>query len=161
MPKCSNLVVAQTGGPAPVINSSLRGTIEGARDFGQIGTVYGARHGNEGVLKEELIDLGQHAAMICGQESGTKKEFLKTAASYEPRRALMIGDAPGDYEAARANGALFFPINPGAEEASWKRFFEEGIERFVCGTFAGAYEEALLAEFDRHLPECPPWPVDE
>jgi phosphoglycolate phosphatase-like HAD superfamily hydrolase len=106
-------------------------------------------------------DLSRHVAMICGQESGTKKEFLQTAACYEPSRALMIGDAPGDYEAARANSALFFPINPGAEEASWKRFFEEGIERFLAGTFAGAYHESLLAEFDRYLPVQPPWPVDE
>ena len=105
-------------------------------------------------------DLSRHVAMICGQESGTKKEFLKTASLYGPRRALMIGDAPGDYEAARANSALFFPVNPGAEEASWKRFFEEGIERFIAGAFAGAYQESLLAEFDRCLPVQPPWPVD-
>jgi len=52
-----NLVVAQSGGPTPVINSSLRGIIEMARDCGPIGTVYGARHGIEGVLKEELLDL--------------------------------------------------------------------------------------------------------
>jgi phosphoglycolate phosphatase-like HAD superfamily hydrolase len=106
-------------------------------------------------------ELSQHVAMICGQESGTKKEFLKTASLYELRRALMIGDAPGDYEAARANSALFFPIDPGAEEASWRRFFEEGIERFVAGAFAGAYQESLLAEFDRYLPVHPPWPVDD
>ncbi len=52
-----NLVVAQSGGPTCVINSSLRGVIEAAREFDNIGTVYGARHGIEGVLKEELIDL--------------------------------------------------------------------------------------------------------
>ncbi len=52
-----NLVVAQSGGPSPVINNSLRGIVEAARDSQSIGTVYGARHGIEGVLKEELIDL--------------------------------------------------------------------------------------------------------
>jgi 6-phosphofructokinase 1 len=52
-----NLVVAQSGGPTPVINSSLRGIIEAASHFASIGTVYGARHGIEGVLKEELLDL--------------------------------------------------------------------------------------------------------
>ncbi len=53
----SNLVVAQSGGPSPVINNSLRGIVEAARDHAAIGRVYGARHGIEGVLKEELIDL--------------------------------------------------------------------------------------------------------
>lgn len=62
MTKPRNLVVAQSGGPTPVINSSLRGVIEAARDFAEIGTVYGARHGIEGVLKEELLDLSAQPA---------------------------------------------------------------------------------------------------
>ncbi|HPP53700.1 MAG TPA: 6-phosphofructokinase, partial [Thermoguttaceae bacterium] len=52
-----NLVVAQSGGPTCVINNTLRGIIEAAGDFSAIGTVYGARHGIEGVLKEELLNL--------------------------------------------------------------------------------------------------------
>jgi 6-phosphofructokinase 1 len=51
------MVVAQSGGPSPVINNSLRGIVETARELSEIGTVYGARHGIEGVLKEELLDL--------------------------------------------------------------------------------------------------------
>ena len=54
-----NLVVAQSGGPTPVINSSLRGIIEAAREFPAIGTVYGARHGIEGrpgfVIGDDLV----------------------------------------------------------------------------------------------------------
>ena len=57
-----NLVVAQSGGPTQVINSSLRGVIEAAKDFESIGTVYGARHGIEGVLKEELLNLSSQPA---------------------------------------------------------------------------------------------------
>ena len=67
----------------------------------------------------------------------------------------MIGDAPGDYNAAVANNALFFPINPGHEEASWTRLLEEGIERFFTGTFAGVYQKRLLEEFDSYLPGTP------
>ncbi len=53
-----NLLIAQSGGPSPVINSSLRGVIEAAKAFpDKIGTIYGGWHGIEGVLKEELIDL--------------------------------------------------------------------------------------------------------
>ena len=57
MSKRRNLVVAQSGGPSPVINSTLRGIIEASRDLGNIGRVFAARHGIEGVLKEELLDL--------------------------------------------------------------------------------------------------------
>ena len=62
MTKPRNLVVAQSGGPSPVINNTVRGVIEAARDLEAIGTVYGARHGIEGVLKEELLDLSCQAA---------------------------------------------------------------------------------------------------
>ncbi len=104
-------------------------------------------------------DLDGFVAVVCGQEIGTKEECLGCASQYPPGHALMIGDAPGDYRAARANHALFYPINPGDEESSWQRFFDEGIERFFAGTFAGDYQERIVAEFDRHLPEAPPWPV--
>jgi phosphoglycolate phosphatase-like HAD superfamily hydrolase len=109
----------------------------------------------------EEHDLAKYTVAICGQEIGTKKESLQAAAKYPANHTLMIGDAPGDHSAAVANNALFFPINPGAEEASWKRFFEQGIDRFLSGKFAGAYQAALLAEFDRYLPSRPPWEVEK
>ncbi len=69
--------------------------------------------------KEHGID--RYVRAIAGQELGTKKQHLKMAAGgkYRPGHMLMIGDALGDLEAARANDALFFPVNPGHEEASW------------------------------------------
>jgi phosphoglycolate phosphatase-like HAD superfamily hydrolase len=109
----------------------------------------------------EEHELTQYVAAICGQEIGTKKESLAAAAKYPPGHTLMIGDAPGDYQAAVANKALYFPINPGAEEASWKRFYEEGIERFLSGNFSEEYQKELLAEFESYLPDRPPWPVEE
>jgi hypothetical protein len=69
----------------------------------------------------------------------------------------MIGDALGDLKAAEDNHALFFPIVPGREEQSWKRFYEQGSERFFEGTFAGAYQQELLEEFDAALPARAPW----
>ncbi len=53
-----NVIVAQSGGPSPVINSSLRGVIETCKLFPEtFGTIYGGWHGIEGVLREELLDL--------------------------------------------------------------------------------------------------------
>jgi phosphoglycolate phosphatase-like HAD superfamily hydrolase len=105
----------------------------------------------------EEHNLAGFVCAICGQETGTKKESLGNAKKYPSGHTLMIGDAPGDYEAAKPNAALFYPINPGNEEASWRRLYEEGIDRFVQGTFAGQYQDALLAEFETYLPEKPPW----
>jgi ATP-dependent phosphofructokinase / diphosphate-dependent phosphofructokinase len=53
-----NVIVAQSGGPTPVINNSLRGIVETCRMFpDKFGRVYAGWHGIEGVLKEELLDL--------------------------------------------------------------------------------------------------------
>jgi 6-phosphofructokinase 1 len=58
-----NVLVAQSGGPSPVINNSLRGVIEGCRAFpSDFGRLYGGWHGIEGVLKEELLDLSAQDA---------------------------------------------------------------------------------------------------
>ena len=53
-----NVLVAQSGGPSPVINNSLRGIIDTCKMFpDKFDKVYGGYHGIEGVLKEELLDL--------------------------------------------------------------------------------------------------------
>ncbi len=53
-----NVIVAQSGGPSPVINNSLRGIIETCKKYPEtFGKIYGGWHGIEGVLKEELLDL--------------------------------------------------------------------------------------------------------
>ncbi|HUU94019.1 MAG TPA: diphosphate--fructose-6-phosphate 1-phosphotransferase [Phycisphaerae bacterium] len=53
-----NVIVAQSGGPSPVINNSVRGVVETCFEMPEtFGTVYAAWHGIEGVLKEELLDL--------------------------------------------------------------------------------------------------------
>jgi 6-phosphofructokinase 1 len=58
MSKPRNAVVAQSGGPTPVINASLRGVIDGCQSYpGRVGTLYAGFHGIEGVLREKLLDL--------------------------------------------------------------------------------------------------------
>lgn len=50
-------VVIHTGGPTPVINSSLVGVIEEARKHSAIGHLLGARFGFDGVLNRQYFDL--------------------------------------------------------------------------------------------------------
>jgi phosphoglycolate phosphatase-like HAD superfamily hydrolase len=107
--------------------------------------------------KENNID--EYARIIAGQEYGTKAEHIKFAAKgkYPSNKILMIGDAPGDMKAARQNGVLFFPVNPGHEEASWERLSNEALDRFFGSTYEGQYENRLIEEFLAYMPEVPPW----
>ncbi|MGC9335689.1 MAG: HAD family hydrolase [Anaerolineae bacterium] len=103
--------------------------------------------------------IAQYMTVIAGQEMGTKKQHLEYAAKekYPDDHILLIGDAPGDRDSAKAVNVLYYPINPGAEDMSWKRFHDEALQKFFDGTYAGAYEAALIAEFEKLLPDTPPW----
>jgi len=52
-----NAIVAQSGGPTAVINSSACGVVQEAAKSGKIGMVIAAINGILGVLKEELFDV--------------------------------------------------------------------------------------------------------
>ena len=107
----------------------------------------------------EEHNLKKYISFIAGQEHGTKAEHIAFAAKnkYPDNKILMIGDATGDLDAAKSNGVLFYPVIPGKEDLSWERLLNEGFDRFITGKFAGSYEEDLLAEFSRSLPDMPPW----
>ncbi len=114
----------------------------------------------EALIREwEEHDIAKYAEVIAGQEMGKKAEHLDYAAKgkYEKNHVLMVGDAPGDMKAAKANNALFYPVNPGNEDKSWQRFYEEAFDKFINSRYAGSYEEKVIAEFDEYLPETPPW----
>ncbi len=107
--------------------------------------------------KEHNIDCD--IRIIAGQEYGTKAEHIKYAAKgkYPDDKILMIGDALGDLSAAKSNGVLFYPVNPGHEEESWQRLHDEALDKFFIGTYVGKYEEKLIYDFQKLLPENPPW----
>ncbi|MEJ2627527.1 MAG: 6-phosphofructokinase, partial [bacterium] len=58
MSENKNVVIAQSGGPTPVINNSLRGVIDTCKKMPDtFARIYAGFHGIEGVLKEELLDI--------------------------------------------------------------------------------------------------------
>jgi phosphoglycolate phosphatase-like HAD superfamily hydrolase len=136
--------------PFPMVRQSL------AKMFDRADMVVCSATPNEALEAEwKEHDVAKYVVAICGQEAGSKKETLSNASKYAPGKSLMIGDAPGDYKAAKANDTLFYPINPGKEEDSWQRFHDEAIDKFFNGTFAGDYQKRLLEEFESFLPEKP------
>lgn len=103
--------------------------------------------------------LDRYMDVIAGQEMGVKADHIREAAKgkYPDDHILLIGDAPGDRDAAQSQGVLFYPILPGRESQSWQRFHSEALNHFLTGTFAGEYQQRLLDEFAESLPSTPPW----
>ena len=104
-------------------------------------------------------DLVGFMDLVAGQEAGTKGRHLELAAKgkYADDHILLVGDAPADRDTAAAAGVLFYPINPGGEAACWHRFRDEALGRFLSGTYAGPYQDALVTEFTALLPSTPTW----
>lgn len=105
--------------------------------------------------------LAEYMQVIAGQEMGSKAQHVQYAATgkYDADKIMLIGDAPGDRDAARKAGCLYYPIIPGEEKQSWARVTAEALLRFLDGTYVGEYQDGLVAEFERHLPDVVPWPT--
>ncbi len=140
--------------PFPFVRESLA-KLAGIADI----IVVSATPGEALVREWNEHDIARYIKVIAGQEMGGKKDCIAytMAKGYSGAKVIMIGDAPGDMKAAKANDALFYPINPGNEDESWQRFFNEAMDKFLNGQYAGAYEEKLIEEFDGYLPSVPPW----
>ena len=137
MTKPSNLVVAQSGGPSPVINNTLRGIIDAARDLPEIGTVYAARHGIEGVLKEQLLDLSAQ-----DDEEISLLQYTPAAGSIGTCRYKLKAEQEEDFarciEVLRAHDVGYFIYIGGNDSMDTadkiaQRAREQGLELVAIG----------------------------
>ena len=92
--KHGNLVIGQSGGATAVINASLVGAVETALASEQIDGIFGMRHGIEGLLQEDLIDLRRQPASIWSQLLHTPGAALGVCRyklkEEDPQRAIEI-----------------------------------------------------------------------
>jgi len=109
----SNVIVAQSGGPSPVINSSLRGVIDTCKMFPDtFGTIYAGWHGIEGVLKEALLDLSAQ-----DEDEVALLRYTPAAGSIGTCRYKLKKDQQEDFERAievmKAHNVGYFFYNGG------------------------------------------------
>jgi phosphoglycolate phosphatase-like HAD superfamily hydrolase len=87
--------------------------------------------------------------VVYGQEVGSKADAIADLLTkgYAADEILMVGDAPGDEQAAAVNGVFYYPILFGKEEFSWERLSNEAIGKFLNKEYAGEYQAKVLGEF--------------
>lgn len=108
----------------------------------------------KGLIKDwSNAGLAEKVSFIAGQEFGNKSNQLLYAKSrgYDPSQMLMIGDAPGDYEAAKKAGAWFYPIIPGKESECWHLLANTYFDMFTANKYDQAVENSLYEQFIRFL----------
>ncbi|KLU68336.1 MAG: hypothetical protein RHS_5835 [Robinsoniella sp. RHS] len=100
-------------------------------------------------------NLIEHTDLVLAQDAGTKTHCIKELCQkgYSPENIIMIGDAPGDADAALDNGVLYFPILVRLEQKSWETFLHTALPKFLDGTYQGKYQQSLLKAFYDNLSE--------
>lgn len=97
--------------------------------------------------------LKEDCRVLLTQEAGSKAfcigELVKRG--YAKEKVLMVGDAPGDRDAAAGNGVWFYPILVGQEGESWEKLLDEAFPKLLDGTFDAVYQESLIKAFEQNL----------
>lgn len=101
--------------------------------------------GKEGLL--EYTDI------VMAQDCGSKSHCISTLkqSGYADDHVLMVGDAPGDLQAAEKNQVLFYPILVKREQESWKELAEKGLQVFLTGQYENGYEKEKIEQFWSNL----------
>ncbi len=94
---------------------------------------------NREAVEEEWSRCGllESVDVLCCQDAGTKADCIAQlkAKGYAPDHILMVGDAPGDRDAARKNGVLFYPILVRHEADSWAQFTQKALPSLLDGSY--------------------------
>jgi len=123
-----------------------------AHTFADVAVVSSA---NRDAVEEEWSTHGllEHVDIVLAQDVGSKAhciaEMLKYG--YAPDKVLMVGDAPGDSDAAAQNGVYYYPILVNKEPESWQELTETGLSKLKDGTYGGDYQDTKKKEFLANL----------
>ena len=140
------------------LDEALKVPYEGAKDglaaahaFADVAMVSSA---NRDAVEEEWGKFGllEHTDIVLAQDVGSKAACIARMLQfgYAPDKVLMIGDAPGDCDAAEKNGVHYFPILVNHEKASWDEAIAVGFHKLQSGEYA-AYGAEKKQEFLRNL----------
>ncbi len=108
---------------------------------------------NGEAVKKEWTKFGviEYTNEVCTQELGTKEVCIsKMLQKYQPKHALMIGDALGDLESAVHNSINFYPIKPKQENESWDLLLDKYEKKFDKNNYLLIQNE-INTEFKNYL----------
>ena len=118
-----------------------------AHTFADVAMVSSA---NRDAVEEEWGRFGllEHTDIVLAQDVGSKAacigEMMKFG--YDPSKVVMIGDAPGDCDAAEKNGVNYYPILVNHEKESWDEAIAVAYGKLRSGAYT-AYGEGKKKAF--------------
>lgn len=133
--------------PFPGAKEGLAAAVE----FADVVIVSGT---NRDALMEEWtrFRLLDYVDIMLAQDVGSKERCIAGMLQfgYNRDKVLMVGDAPGDRDAATANGVHYYPILVRHEVESWAELKETGLSKFKDGEYS-EYGRQKTVEFLTNL----------
>ena len=122
-----------------------------AHSFADVAVISGA---NRDAVEEEWGSLGllEHADIVLAQDVGSTVHCIEKMLEfgYDRDKVMLIGDDPGDSEAARQSGIWFYPILVNWEEESWLQCRTEAMTWLQNGDI-GQYQDEIRQVFVENL----------
>ena len=149
--KAVNAAIVELDENLKVPYAGAKEGLAAAHQFADVAMVSSA---NRDAVEEEWGKFGllQHTDIVLAQDIGSKAACIAQmlAFGYEPDKVIMIGDAPGDSDAAERNGVHYYPILVDHETESWQEAITVAFGKLQSGEYA-AYGAQKKQEFLRNL----------
>ena len=135
--KAVNAAIVELDEALKVPYDGAKEGLAAAHEFADVAMVSSA---NRDAVEEEWGKFGllEYTDIVLAQDVGSKaaciKEMLKFG--YDLDKVLMIGDAPGDCDAAEKNGVFYYPILVNHEKESWDEAVGAAFANLQCGAYA-------------------------
>ena len=149
--KAVNAAIVKLPEELKVPYEGAREGLAAAHQFADVAMVSSA---NRDAVEEEWGKFGllEHTDIVLAQDIGSKaaciKEMLKFG--YDLDKVVMIGDAPGDSDAAEKNGVHYYPILVNHEKESWDEAIKVAFDKLRSGDYA-AYGTEMKQKFLQNL----------
>jgi len=140
------------------LDESLKVPYNGAKEglaaahtFADVAMVSSA---NRDAVEEEWGKFGllEHTDIVLAQDVGSKAACIAAMLKfgYDVNKVVMVGDAPGDCDAAEKNGVHYYPILVNHEKESWDEAIAVAFDKLQSGDYA-EYGAQKKQEFLRNL----------
>ena len=135
--KAVNAAIVELDEALKVPYDGAKEGLAAAHAFADVAMVSSA---NRDAVEEEWGKFGllEHTDIVLAQDVGSKaaciKEMLKFG--YDIDKVVMVGDAPGDCDAAEKNGVHYYPILVNHEKESWDEAIAVAFGKLQSGEYA-------------------------
>jgi len=149
--KAVNAAIVELPEELKVPYNGAKEGLAAAHSFADVAMVSSA---NRDAVEEEWGKFGllEHTDIVLAQDVGSKAACIAAMLKfgYDLDKVVMVGDAPGDCDAAEKNNVFYYPILVNHEKESWDEAIAVGFGKLQSGEYA-AYEVQKKKEFLANL----------